>query len=263
MQRLEAARKSDLTLLGELSIVPCDDPSLEPSPKCYLPNDVSKIFSKRLFPPRLQDVTHPLQLSTILSIASDTPPTPKPSPFLHGIDDKSVMSNSIHNSQLIAGFDHEMQQVLDSHPGSVISPGSEFRTAEILRPLLSGHPYWSRFEHNIIHGVSYPLTAEEYEPARLAENEAILAYGNHASGKKHPEALSKVLCKDAAKGFSLPITFDCARTIKHSRISPMGVAHQLGIDANGTSSPNCVSPMTNPSPWAFALPPTTSLTKTG
>ena len=78
---------------------------------------------------------------------------------------------------------------------------------------------------------------QQDETARRAENDAILEYGNHASGKKKSEALTKVLLKDASRGYSLPITFDCAKSIKHSRISPMGVAHQWGIDAHGDLIP--------------------------
>ena len=237
MKRLEQARKADLNLLGESNIADDTEFRSPSSALCYLPNEISKIFPSRLAPPPLQPISHPIRLSVMLFIADHKPSTPKPSPFRHSIDDSVVLSNATFNSQLIERFDFDMQRVIDSHPDSVITPGSEFRTAQILEPLLAGHPNWSRFHHNITHGVSYPLTAEEDEPARRAENEAILEYGNHASGRKNPEALSKVLRKDASKGFSLPITFDCAKRIKHSRISPMGVAHQLGIDANGDLVP--------------------------
>ena len=237
MKRLEQARKADLNLLGESNIADDTEFRSPSSALRYLPNEISKIFPSRLAPPPLQPISHPIRLSVMLFIADHKPSTPKPSPFRHSIDNSVVLSNATFNSQLIERFDFDMQRVIDSHPDSVITPGSEFRTAQILEPLLAGHPYWSRFHHNITHGVSYPLTAEEDEPARRAENEAILEYGNHASGKKNPEALSKVLRKDASKGFSLPITFDCAKRIKHSRISPMGVAHQLGIDANGDLVP--------------------------
>ena len=237
VKRLEQARKADSNLLGESNIADDTEFRSPSSALCYLPNEISKIFPSRLAPPPLQPISHPIRLSVMLFIADHKPSTPKPSPFRHSIDDSVVLSNATFNSQLIERFDFDMQRVIDSHPDSVITPGSEFRTAQILEPLLAGHPYWSRFHHNITHGVSYPLTAEEDEPARRAENQAILEYGNHASGKKNPEALSKVLRKDASKGFSLPITFDCAKRIKHSRISPMGVAHQLGIDANGDLVP--------------------------
>ena len=160
-----------------------------------------------------------------------------PSPFRHSIDPEDVIHNAEFNSRLIAEYDMDLQKLFDHHPNNIITPGSEFRPAEILQPLLEGHPYWPRLHRLLTHGVAYPLKAVEYEPARRAENDAILMYGNHASGKKHPEALSKVLKKDAANGFSLPITFDCARNIKHSRISPMGVAQQFGIDAHGDLVP--------------------------
>ena len=44
---------------------------------------------------------------------------------------------------------------------------------------ISGHYYFSRFQQIVTHCVSFPLAAEEFEPARWAENEAILGYGNH------------------------------------------------------------------------------------
>ena len=155
-----------------------------------------------------------------MSIAAQSQKTPEDSPFRHEISPEEVaVANADFKSRLIATFDMDMQKLLDAYPYSVIAPGSEFRPADLLEPLLAGHPYWPRFRSIISQGVSYPLSAVEDETARRAENDAILDYGNHASGKKNPEALTKVLLKDASKGFSLPITFDCARSIKHSRIS--------------------------------------------
>ena len=207
-------------------------------PKPYLPNDVPKIFPNRLFPPALRQESHPLSLDVIIAISQTEQDTPHDSPFRHDIHpDEVAVANAEFNSRLIDEYDMDMQRLLDAYPYSVISPGSEFRPAGVLEPLLAGHPYWPRLKSIISHGVSYPLTAVEDETARRAENDAILEYGNHASGKKNPEALTKVLLKDASRGYSLPITFSCAKSIKHSRISPMGVAHQLGIDAHGDLIP--------------------------
>ena len=236
VQRLEQARLADSALLGEFNIKQFQAPSY-PYSKLYLPNEVSKIFPSRLSPPPLRPKTHPLDLSVILRIFDRVEPTPEDSPFRHSIDSECAVENAEYNSRLIAKFDMDMQKLLDHYPNSVITPGSEFRPATALESLLAGHPYWPRFRSIITRGVEYPLTAEEFDPARRAENDAILLYGNHASGKKNPQAIGKVIHKDAHHGFSLPITFDCARNIRHSRISPMGVAHQLGINAQGELVP--------------------------
>ena len=191
VKRLQDARNADVQLLGEFRLLPRPFPKYD-DPKPYLPNDVPKIFPNRLFPPALRQESHPLSLDVIIAISQTEQDTPHDSPFCHDIHpDEVAVANAEFNSRLIDEYDMDMQRLLDAYPYSVISPGSEFRPAGVLEPLLAGHPYWPRLKSIISHGVSYPLTAVEDETARRAENDAILEYGNHASGKKNPEALTK------------------------------------------------------------------------
>ena len=67
-----------------------------------------------------------------------------------------------------------------AQPFSTVSPGSEFRPPELLAPLLSAHPLWSRFQERISEGAEF-LLREIAEEDRLANVRANLARGNHKS----------------------------------------------------------------------------------
>ena len=205
----------------------------------HLPNDISKMFAFKIFPPRLKQPPRRIfSIDLFKSILSSFSPTPKPSPFCYCIDDPDIGYESAEkNDAVLKSFDYDLQRLIDHHPRSVISPGSEFRSPKILEPLLCAHPHWPRLLHILTKGVTFSLLAEEYEPARHRENLAALRYGNHSSGKSNPRALLKVIEKDASKGYSFPITKECALKIRRGRISPMGVAHQMGIDEDGSLVP--------------------------
>ena len=196
----------------------------------YVPNRISDLFQVRISIPSLPPPSHPLDIKTILSIFNSQTPTPKASPFIH---ERTTVAAE-HNSALIASFDHDLQATFDAYPGTTISPGSEFRPASILRPLLQGHPYWPKIEHDLTFGASYSFKKSHCDDAaRVAENEALLQYGNHSSAKKRPKALVKVSQKDTDHGWAFPITFDCARLIKGGRFGPLGVAQHNGITETG------------------------------
>ena len=205
------------------------------SPDCnvnrpYLPNRVSELFPVRISIPPLPPPTHPLNLQTILDIFHSSTPTPKASPFVH----KRSAQAAKFNSNLIATFDYDLKKTFDAFPGTTISPGSEFRPVPILRPLLQGHPFWPKIEHDLTEGATYTFKRPHIEDFdRTAENEALIEYGNHSSAKKRPKALIKVSQKDTDHGWAFPITFDCARKLKGGWFGPLGVAQHHGITETG------------------------------
>ena len=68
---------------------------------------------------------------------------------------------------------------MDDHPFSLISPGTEFRPIQQLQSIFGFHPWWPRLQAIVTLGGSAPMSKPPSTEARLAENDAILAYGNH------------------------------------------------------------------------------------
>ena len=195
----------------------------------FLPNDPALIFTRKIQRPQLRPATHKHSIDTIVSICNSTVPTPKASPFCH---DNSLEAAKT-NAALIADFEFDLQRLFDAHPGTTISPGSEFRPLDSIALLLQHHPFWEKIKHTLTKGASYDFKPLPPDSARKQENEAILDYGNHASARKRPEALIKVCKKDSRFGYSFPITFACARNLRNGRAGPLGVAQHAGIDEFG------------------------------
>ena len=99
--------------------------------------------------------------------------------------------------------------------------------------MLGTHPFWDKIDEILRFGARYTFKPLPSEDDRHKENDAILEYGNHASARKKPEALRKVMQKDSKFGYAFPVTFDCTRQIKNGRAGPLGVAQHNGIDEKG------------------------------
>ena len=221
MRRLHSSLVENQNLIGKSNVL---------SDTHYLPNDISELFPSTITIPELPPPSHPLSIDTILSVFHSKTPTPSASPFIHC----RTLQAAKTNAELIATFDYDLQKTFNAFPGSTISPGSEFRPIHILRPLLQGHPYWPKIEHDLRFGASYKFKAAATDDsARQAENEALIQYGNHSSAKKRPKALIKVSQKDSEHGWAFPITFEGARKIKNGRFGPLGVAQHAGITETG------------------------------
>ena len=223
MRRLHESLLENQKLLGKSNLSP-------PSNRNYLPNDVSRLFPSKISIPTLPPPKYPMSLKTILDIYNTVTPTPCASPFIHERSTEAAEKNS----ELIANFDFDLQKTFNAFPHSTISPGSEFRQAEVLEPLLRFHPFWPKIARELRDGATYTFkNPKPSDETRRAENEALITYGNHSSAKKRPEALIKVSQKDTIHGWAFPITFDCARRIRHGRFGPLGVAQHAGITEKG------------------------------
>ena len=195
----------------------------------YLPNDPAQIFHRKIPRPPRSATNFEHTVAQIVSICNSSVATPKASPFVHQL----TLSAAQTNSELIEEFGCDLQALFDAHPDSTLSPGSEFCPIHVIEPLLHRHPFWPILSSMLFRGASYKFKNLPPDSDRELENEAILEYGNHSSAVKRPEALRKVSEKDTKFGFSLPITFDCARKIKNGRVGPLGVAQHAGINEDG------------------------------
>jgi hypothetical protein len=119
-----------------------------------------------------------------------------------------------------------------AQPFSALTPGSEFRPARLLAPLLSAHPLWPRFAERISAGAEFPLR-DIPAAARLADIAANLARGNHKSALGHEAELVAMLKEEVGRGWQLPLPKRAALEIPECEVAPLGMVVQTTIDEKG------------------------------
>ena len=129
-----------------------------------------------------------------------------------------------------------MTSTIAANPNSHISYGSEFRTIEVLQPLLQKKNLWKAVSEILSKGAKYPLERIN-NSRRKSDLEESLRRGNHQSAKKDPSILTKLIQKDINAGFQLPTTPNSLRKMPHTCIAPYVVIHQHTIDEQGIIIP--------------------------
>ena len=141
-----------------------------------------------------------------------------------------------HNSKILKQFDYDLDHLVESHPNSDLSCGSEFRPISILAPLLHRHHHWDNFSSYCTSGFNAsfkPLS----ESQRLKDVNAAIARGNHKSAKKHINILRKNTKKEIYTGFIFPFKINDVKKIKGAMVAPQGVAVQDTINELGEIVP--------------------------
>ena len=138
-----------------------------------------------------------------------------------------------HNLAVLRRYKGDLRVALASQPFSTISPGSEFRPAHLLAPLLSCHPLWSAFANRITDGAEFPLR-DIPDAERLADVAASLARGNHKSARGHEAKLLEMLRDEVKRGWQLPLPKEAAMELPHCEVAPLGVVTQSTVGADGT-----------------------------
>ena len=169
---------------------PISSPPSSPAPrKCFVPLP-RLLCGASLFPllpaPRLADVFHAILAA--------------PQPRTHTTDFAFdwTPTAAAHNLAVLRRYGGQLCAALAAQPFSTLSPGSEFRPAHQLAPLLSRHPLWRSFAERITDGAEFPL-ADIPDADRLADVTATLARGNHKSARGHEAKLLEML-KDEVNG---------------------------------------------------------------
>ena len=127
-------------------------------------------------------------------------------------------------------------EILLNDKPSLTSYGSEFKSAEDLEDLLQDHPRWKYLKQRLKDGVKFHLD-ELSEELRLKDLEHTLAQGNHQSAIKHEAVLEQAFVKETGKGWNLILPEDEVFNIPGLQLAPMGVAEQLGVNAEGKFVP--------------------------
>jgi hypothetical protein len=108
------------------------------------------------------------------------------------------------NHAVIRRHGGNLRSALAAQPFSMHLPGSEFRLAHQLVPLLSRHPLWALFADWITDGAEFPLVNIP-DAERLADVTAALANGNHKSACGHEATLFEMLKDEVKRGWQLPL----------------------------------------------------------
>ena len=169
-----------------------------------------------------------------MSAVLDLPPIPThPVAFRFEWSDDAAR----HNLTILRTFRLDLAAALAAQPFSTITPGSEFRPAHLLAPLLSHHPLWPRFRERITLGAEFPLTSIA-DTDRRADLQAILSRGNHKSARGHEAKLTVMLKEEVSRGWQLPaLPKEAALELPGCEVAPLGVVPQMTIDENGKRQP--------------------------
>ncbi|KAI2507350.1 hypothetical protein MHU86_7070 [Fragilaria crotonensis] len=137
-----------------------------------------------------------------------------------------------HNLAVLRRYALDLGAAMDAQPFSAVTPGSEFRPAALLAPLLSAHPLRTRFHERISEGAEFPLR-EISDADRLADVRDKLARGNHKSARGHKAKLIAMLREEMERGWQLPLPKEAALKIEGCEVAPLGMVAQTSIDEKG------------------------------
>jgi len=92
--------------------------------------------------------------------------------------------------------------------GSIVNPGTEFRSISNLHHLFAHHEDWEELKSMILNGCNYKLKDQIDEVTRKQDLQAMIARGNHISTSKQGagKILRKTFTKEVEKGWVVPVT---------------------------------------------------------
>jgi hypothetical protein len=158
---------------------------------------------------------------------------PSPAPTKSSVRFDVSKDAAAHNASLLRGVDYDFQQFLQDQKGSTLDFGSEFRSLEQIRPLLSNHPGFDELAEVLVTGMPYRYSREISEEERETEVLAMLVRGNHKSAQDEPAIVEKLLTKDVVHGFSMVIPIELVPLIPNAMVQPVGLAKQWTLDEDG------------------------------
>lgn len=110
-------------------------------------------------------------------------------------------SAALHNAKILEHFDFDISSAIAAQSNTQISFGSEFRSGEILQPLLKFHPHWPHLSRIQTSGTSFPLL-----PISGTDKKDDINFpfqrGNHASANKHQSIFESIIKEDIERGFA-------------------------------------------------------------
>ena len=141
------------------------------------------------------------------------------------------------NSDTLRYFNYDLNKAIHSKKNTILHPGSEFRPINDLRPLLKHHMDWSKLEQILAEGVrySFPKNLKYTDEVKRADLLAAVRKGNNNSAK-HPDAKANILknySKEVRQAWMIPFNKETITKIIGASVIPIGITHQMTLDAEG------------------------------
>ena len=124
---------------------------------------------------------------------------------------------------------------MQKYTGSILSPGSEFRSTSTLEPLLIHNTNCNKIRTILDEGITYTLNPGTPEDVRQVDLLRMIQRGNQQSTKSpaHVQAITKSYTKEIKHGWLIPMTVDCLKKLKGAGVIPLVVADQFTINEHG------------------------------
>jgi hypothetical protein len=217
--------------------------AIEPSSVVFVSNRVKDYLPPPILAPPCPTAVPTYFLASVRLIVASNERTPSVSPFRHDNSDPTVAE---HNAEIIRQYlPHGLSKLFRSLQGTVAGAGAEFRKPSKLQALFRNHPHWPLLEDFLINGVHMLTKCDlSADPIRMAENFAMLDYGNHKTCENDQDAVRVQIDKDCHYGYSLPLPIDFHTEIPNAMIGAISLVKQMTTADNGERVPNTVLHMT-------------------
>jgi hypothetical protein len=106
---------------------------------------------------------------------------------------------ALHNMYTLQKYNNSIQDYISQCPGTILSPGSEFRSADLLEFLFLHHHNWPRVKSILLEGSNWPLLPISNEN-RVSKNNEFIIRGNHKSAVKYEAELLKTIQSELKDG---------------------------------------------------------------
>jgi len=157
-------------------------------------------------------------LSAISNIISSESVTPVLPPLKFELSHEAAT----HNMKILKACGDSIQNLIKKCPGSIISPGSEFRHPDLLESLFLHHHNWPVVKQILEVGSMWPLDPIT-EIERQAKNIEFIHRGNHKSAIKYDAEYKKILTTEINQGWMFPVPLQYINKIHHGELAPIGI----------------------------------------
>lgn len=170
-------------------------------------------------------------VSTIQKICNTVETFPAPSQFIF----ESSLAAATHNTSILEKHKCNYRQAVRSNPSSIITPGSEFRSIDCLHFLWKNRHDWKKIKQTIYKGIKCPLKPDLPEATRLSDLTKMMERGNHPSANDPTKSniIRDNYNKETTQSFMIPILPSAFPKIAHLEMTPLGIAEQPTITADG------------------------------
>jgi hypothetical protein len=168
-------------------------------------------------------------VSIIREILDEPRRTIRASPFLF----EPTIEAAESNLKVLQSHNMSLKTVLENHPFSPSSFGSEFRLTSTLQKIFTCHPLWLQLKAILQDGAAYPMVELDDKLRQLDLAEGIRR-GNHSGAKIFQEELEKKFKKEIDKGWMLPLPPGAEKLLPFAEYCPTSMIEQMTIDDMGT-----------------------------